>query len=262
MMRFLLSVLVLLLPGLVLAQTREKPNLKDFGSSLKNLKWDPQKNATREISHGSRSDDEDVIKIETSLVVSEILVIDKQGRPVQGLKQSDFFITEEGAPQQVGHFLLGDNRSLPRSIVLIIDYSGSQLPYIQNSVDAANVLVDQLGPRDQMAIVTDDVELLVDFTNDKRELKKKLNKLLEKSYGHGGSFFPFGFGGVRKRFGKSAQYSALMATLKEAFDEEDQRPIVIFQTDGDEAEYLRNSIIVPRVPTDLPPRSEERRVGK
>jgi hypothetical protein len=34
-----------------------------------------------------------------------------------------------------------------------------------------------------MAIVTDDVELLVDFTNDKRELKKKLKTLLEKSKG-------------------------------------------------------------------------------
>jgi hypothetical protein len=44
-----------------------------------------------------------------------------------------------------------------------------------------------------------------------------------------------------------------MATLKEAFDEEDQRPIIIFQTDGDEATYLRNSIIVPTVPPDIPP---------
>jgi VWFA-related protein len=231
------------------AQTGEKPKLKDFGSSLKKLKWDPQKNSTTEARNTSSNDDE-VIRIETSLVVSEILVLDKQGRPVQGLKESDFLITDEGTPQQVGHFLLGDNRSLPRSIVLIIDYSGSQFPYIKNSVEAAGVLVDKLGPLDQMAIVTDDVELLVDFTNDKRELKKQLNKLLEKSKGEEGFL---GIGGTRRQFGKSAQYSALMATLKEAFDEEDQRPIIIFQTDGDEAEYLRNSIIVPHVPPDLPP---------
>src|SRR5688572_4272088 len=224
MSRVLLSIL-LLLPGLAFAQTREKPELKDFGSSLKKLKWDPQKNTTTETSTSS-SEDDDVITIETSLVVSEILVLDKQGRPVQGLKQSDFLITEEGAPQQVGHFLLGDNRSLPRSIVLIIDYSGSQLPYIQNSVDAANVLVDKLGPLDRMAIVTDDVELLADFTNDKRELKKNLNKLIEKTRGADGFL---GFGGTSKRYGKSAQYSALMATLKEAFDDEDQRPLIIFQ---------------------------------
>lgn len=252
MIRVLLGVL-LLVPGLALAQTGEKPKLKDFGSSLNKLKWDPQKNAVTETNSGPGSEDDDVIKIETSLVVSELLVIDKQGRPVQGLKESDFLITEEGTPQQVGHFLLGDNRSLPRSIVLIIDYSGSQFPFIKKSVEAANVLVDNLGPRDLMAIVTDDVEMLVDFTNDKRQLKKNLNKLLDKSYGKGGSFFNRAVGNVRKRFGKSAQYSALMATLKEAFDEEDQRPIVIFQTDGDEVEYLRNPIIVPRVPQDLPP---------
>lgn len=249
MIRVLITAL-LLLPGLALAQTGEKPKLKDFGSSLKKLKWDPQRNETAEVKTGRRSDDDEVITIETSLVVSELLVLDKQGRPVQGLTQSDFLITEEGTPQQVGHFLLGDNRSLPRSIVLIIDYSGSQFPYIQNSVAAASVLVDKLGPLDQMAIVTDDVELLVDFTNDKRELKKKLNTLLEKSRGNEGFL---GIGGTRRQFGKSAQYSALMATLKEAFDEEDQRPIIIFQTDGDEAEYLRNSIIVPTVPPDLPP---------
>lgn len=247
MIRALVAVL-LLLPGLALAQTGEKPKLKDFGSSLKRLKWDPQNNSTTETS--TRSDDDEVITIETSLVVSEILVLDKQGRPVQGLKESDFLITEEGTPQQVGHFLLGDNRSLPRSIVLIIDYSSSQFTYIKNSVEAAGVLVDKLGPRDRIAIVTDDVELLVDFTNDKRELKKKLSTLLEKSRGNDGFL---GVGGTRRQFGKSAQYSALMATLKEAFDEEDQRPIIIFQTDGDEAEYLRNSIIVPTLPPDLPP---------
>ena len=248
MIRVVLTVL-LLLPGLALAQTGEKPKLKDFGSSLKKLKWDPQTNSTTDTRNTS-SDDDDVIKIETALVVSELLVLDRQGKPVQGLKESDFVITEDDTPQQIGHFVLGDNRSLPRSIVLIIDYSGSQFPYIKNSVEAAGVLVDKLGPLDRMAIVTDDVELLSEFTNDKRELKKKLNTLLEKSRGNEGFL---GIGGTRRQFGKSAQYSALMATLKEAFDDEDQRPIVIFQTDGDEAEYLRNSIIVPQTPPDLPP---------
>src|SRR5205807_545334 len=56
-----------------------------------------------------------------------------------------------------------------------------------------------------------------------------------------------------RRFGRSAQYSALMATLKEAFDDDDLRPIIIFQTDGDEAIFLRNPIIVPSIPPNLPP---------
>jgi hypothetical protein len=92
--------------------------------------------------------------------------------------------------------------------------------------------------------------MLSDFTNNKAELKKKLDVLIERSRGKKGIL---GLGGKNRRLGLSAQYSALMATLKEAFDEEDQRPIVVFQTDGDEAKYLRNSIIVPSVPPGLPP---------
>src|SRR4030095_8877250 len=94
------------------------------------------------------------------------------------------------------------------------------------------------------------VQMLIDFTNDKHELKKKLDSLVEKTKGTNGFF---GIGGTRRRFGNSAQYSALMATLKEAFNSEDQRPIVIFQTDGDEAIYLRNSIIETTVPPGTPP---------
>ena len=247
----LLPLLILALGFPLLAQkNREKSKRKDFGSSLKKLKWDPENNTTTESTSTDASNDVDVVKIETSLVVSEILVLDKQGRAVQGLNAADFTIAEDDAPQQVGHFLLGDNRSLPRSIVLIIDYSGSQFPYIRDSVEAAKVLVDKLAPRDRMAIVTDDVEMLIDFTTDKTALKKKLDTLLEKSRGSDGFL---GLGGMRRRFGKSAQYSALMATLKEAFDDEDDRPVVIFQTDGDEVKYLRNSIIVLAVPPGIPP---------
>ncbi len=101
-----------------------------------------------------------------------------------------------------------------------------------------------------MAIVTDDVDLLVDFTNDKRELKRGLESLLERNRG-AKSFL--GVGGKRPRFGRSAQFSALMATLNEAFDDEDQNPVIVFQTDGDELEFLRNSVIVHEVPSGLPP---------
>jgi hypothetical protein len=37
-----------------------------------------------------------------------------------------------------------------------------------------------------------------------------------------------------RQFGRSSQFSALMATVREMFTEEDIRPVVIFQTDGDE----------------------------
>ncbi len=232
------------------SQSADKPKLKDFGSSLKKLKWDPERNQVVNNEQGSRENPEDeVIRIETSLVTSDVLVTDRQGRPIPNLSATDFEVSEDGVRQQVGHFVLGNNLSLPRSIVLVIDYSRSQFPYIADSIEAAKGFVDKLGPYDRMAIVTDDVEMLVNFTTNKSELRKGLDSLLARTKGKGGFL---GVGGKRAQFGRSAQYSALMATLNEAFTNEDQNPIIVFQTDGDELEYLRNSLIVYEVPPNLP----------
>jgi VWFA-related protein len=195
---------------------QEKPKIRNFGKSLEKKK---NKSEDREIIQ--KTDDEDVIKVETNLVRTDVLVLDQNGRAVLGLKQEDFIITENDIPQEIAHFPIGESVDVPRSIVLIIDYSGSQEPFIETSVRAAKVLVDKLNPKDRMAIVTDDVKLLTGFTKDKELLKKNLDLLVKK---------------VKSRnYGLSRQYSALMATLNELFDEEDIRPIIIFQTDGDEA---------------------------
>lgn len=235
---------------------RERPKLKDFGDSLERLKWDDKRRVTvetkpRKGKEQERGEEDEVVRVETSLVVCDLLVLDKQGHAIPGLGREDFLISEDGRPQEVGTFALGDNVNVPRSIVLVIDYSGSQLPYIRMSVEAAKTLVERLGPRDLMAIVTDDVDLLADFTGDKSRLKKRLDVLLERATAdHGVVAQVFG---RHRRVGRSAQFSALLATLKEAFDEEDVRPVVIFQTDGDEVSYLREPILEPYVPPGLPP---------
>jgi len=115
------------------APPREKPKLKDFGSSLKKLKWDAQKNQAVNVVQPSPNgnNDDDVIRIETSLVVCDVLITDKQGRPQRNLKATDFAVSEDGIPQEVGLFTLGDNANIPRSIVLIIDYSGEPVPLHQ-----------------------------------------------------------------------------------------------------------------------------------
>jgi VWFA-related protein len=241
----ILSLLLILGPGAIVSTraqspTGEKPTLKPFGSSLKDLKWDPEKQLPVE-SHPREprqaGADDDVIRIDTDLVVSSVMVLDKQGKAVQGLTLDDFVITEDGQPQKVGHFSLGDDVNVERTIVLIIDYSYSQLPYIATSVTAAKTLVDKLGPRDRMAIVTDDVELLIDFTRDKSKLKTALESLLLKTLrtidASGKSPNPY------YKPGRSDQFSALLATLRELVHVEDIRPIIIFQTDGDELNFLQ-----------------------
>lgn len=230
-------------------QEKERPKVKDFGSSLKQTKSDPRKktevestpkpNPKSNPSSNSKSgtDDIDVIKVETSLVTSDVLVLDPKGNPVVGLTTKDFVISEDGQPQQVGMLLPGDDVKVARSIVLIIDYSSSQFPFIQTSIAAAKDLVDKLTPSDSMAIVTDDVELIQDFTRDKQKLKSKLDQLL----GHTRPIYLDSVPFPIRHFGKSKQYSALLATLNEVFNNEDQRPIVIFQTDGDQLGFLKNS---------------------
>jgi len=164
--------------------------------------------------------DEEVVRIDTTMVVNGVQVLDRKGKFVKGLKKKDFIVTENGAQQTIDSFALGDNASIPRSIVLIIDYSGSQRSYIDTSVEAAKMLIERLNPRDKIAILTDDVKLLSNFTTDKELLKKRLDTLKTLS--------------STKKYGASRQYTALLAALKNMFGREDVRPIVIFQTDGDE----------------------------
>ena len=240
---------------LAMGQTavQEKPKLKDFGSSLDRLKWDPGKNVaveTRPAKEKKKPEEEEVERVEISLVVCDVLVLDEQWRSVKGLTGDDFVVSEDGKPQQVGTFALGDNATVPRSIVLIIDYSSSQLPFLKTSIESAKILVDKLNPGDRMAIVTDDVQVLADFTQDKERLKSKLESLAKRVTSEDGRLYlP-----SSRRFGRSAQFSALMATLKEAFDDEDLRPIIIFQTDGDELGLLREPIFDILPPLHLMPR--------
>jgi hypothetical protein len=136
--RKLIAILVLLfVPTSLFAQTPRKKH-KDFGSSLKKLQWDPAKKEAVAIElpkSQTIDEDVDVIRTETSLVAWDVLVLDQKGNNIDGLTAADFVVVEDNQPQNVRHFFLGDNQSVPRSIVLIIDYSASQFRYLRNSID-------------------------------------------------------------------------------------------------------------------------------
>src|SRR5262245_5725207 len=206
---------------------QEKQKREEFGSSLNRWWGGEKKQKKTETKKGAnRTDPEVVISLETSLAVFDILALDKEGRTVSGLRKEDFVVTEDAAPQEVASLSPGDGSIVPRSIVLIIDHSDSQLPFIENSILAAKTIVNKLKPNDRMAIVTDDISLLIDFTGDKRQLNEALDSLGRKvKSGHPG---------------RSEQYSALLAALTELIVGA-ERPIIIFQTDGDELDMLRSA---------------------
>jgi hypothetical protein len=96
--------------------------------------------------------------------------------------------------------------------------------YLEKSVEAAKILVNRLGPKDEMAIVNDEVELMVGFTGDKKRLKSALDSLKNRPRGAHGS----------------RQLSALFVTLRELSGAGQGRPIIILQSDGDEIMNLRD----------------------
>ena len=209
----------------------KRPKRAKFGSSLKRLQWDEAKQAAVERVGQTKSRDllsDDAIKLDTLLVLFDLLVVtgDKQ-QIVKGLKRDDFIVIEDGRPQQVAALAMGDDATRPRSIILIIDYSSSQAPYLKTSIEAAKTLVGKLSSQDEMAIVTDDVEMLVDFTRDRKKLVSTLDKIKKRVFD-------------KHDHGKSLQFTALFAALRELTGYESTRPIIIFQTDGDEAAAFRD----------------------
>ena len=186
---------------------QENSRIKNFGKSLVQ---NPAVEKVTSISHG---EDDELIKVETNLVIVDVLVVDGQGEMVKGLQKDDFLISEDRVGQEIGTFSLGNSLDIPRSIVLIVDYSGSQVPFLKTSLEAAKVLVDKLNPQDKMAIVTDDVELIVDFTGDKQLLKRKLDSIYNRV--KNGYFVETEF--VNGKLGESLQYNSLLASLNELF---------------------------------------------
>ena len=237
------AIVSVLIGGAVPAQSRreKKAQREKFGESLKRLKWDSKKQAAVEKDRNKKApavapSDRDVIKLETLFVAFEATVTDpSQSRFVTGLSKDDFVVIEDGRPQQIATLTAGDDASLPKSIILIIDYSGSQSPYIEASIAAAKDLIGQLAPTDEMAIVTDSVELLTEFTSDKAHLIKTLDSFRQKALAEnrrGRS--------ISRTRGNSLQFTALFAALRELVKSEGARPIIIFQTDGDEAVTFRD----------------------
>lgn len=210
---------------------------QEFGASLKRFQRNASASTDKSQSTGALNEADGVVTMNTLLTLLDVTVTDASGsRFITGLKKEDFLVLEDGKPQEIDTLIMGeDARKMPRSIVLIIDWSGSLLPYLDASVTAAKNLVEQLAPSDEMAIVTDDVKLAAGFTRDKKLLKSTLDSLRESA--------------KRGWRGKSLQFSALFATLTELIDVEKKRPIIIFQTDGDEAQSLQDP---PRAASTAP----------
>ena len=98
-------------------------------------------------------------------------VLDRSGRPVQGLGQGDFKVYEDGQPQQLRRFEKVEN--LPIHVGVLLDNSGSMRESLDHArVAALKFFQEAITPRDRAAIITFNrvPNLSVKLTNDMRIL--------------------------------------------------------------------------------------------
>ena len=124
--------------------------------------------------------DDDVIKVDSSLVVLNTTITDARGLPVAGLKQSQFKVFEDGQEQKIDFF---DAEKTPFAAVILIDTSGSMEARMSMARSAAINFLDGLRPDDVTAIYNFDtkVSLVQDFSNS-RDITERIFDLKADGY--------------------------------------------------------------------------------
>ncbi len=151
-----------------------------------------------------------VLRAQTTVVLVDVRVYDKSGKPVTDLKQSDFHVLEDGVPQTISSFSLEDveklaqatagNERAPiidlaklppevnaeqvlqdhRLLVFFFDLSSMQPDELMRALKASNdFLAHRMTPADLIAVVTYSSSLRVvqNFTNDRDSITKVLRAI-------------------------------------------------------------------------------------
>jgi VWFA-related protein len=116
------------------------------------------------------------LKVETVEVQLPVSVLDKEGRPVDGLKQEHFQVFEDKVLQTIKTFRHED---IPLSLGLVIDNSGSMRNKRERVNSAALAFVRESNPDDETFIVNfdDSAYLEQDFTGSIGDLVDALDNI-------------------------------------------------------------------------------------
>lgn len=165
-------------------------------------------------------DENEVVRVNTSLVTIPVSVMDRAGKYVPSIRQQEFRIWEEGVEQEIAYFATVEK---PFTVALVIDTSGStryRLPEIQ---DAAISFINQLRPADRVLVVSfdDEVRVLSEATSDRARLRDAI---------------------YRVRAGSGTKlYDAVDFVINERFNRIDGRKAILLFTDGVDTSSRRAS---------------------
>jgi Ca-activated chloride channel family protein len=176
-------------------------------------------------SSNTRASDQEpqtIIRTEVGLVNINFTVIDKNGRPVRGLKADDFQVFDNKVPQKIEYFFeyasKGKGTEVPLTIALLIDTSASVKNKLEfEKATAAEFFQDILRPKKDLALIIQfdsEVNLVQDFTQNHNDLLDALESL--------------------KAGNSTAFYDAVFLAADEKLKEETGRKVMVVITDGDD----------------------------
>jgi VWFA-related protein len=145
----------------------------------------PSTPTTSQPAFTTKSDDDEIVKVDTNLVTMPVSVLDREGRFISGLQQGDFKVFENGIEQRVGYF---QSVEQPFTVILMIDVSPSTQWQIEDIQNAADTFIDQLRPNDKVMVLSFDerVHILSNVTSDRYQLH---NAIRRSRFGDGTSLY-------------------------------------------------------------------------
>lgn len=120
------------------------------------------------------TDDDAPIKVDTLLLTTPLVVKDKKGHFIAGLKKENFSIMQNHEKQDI-EFFYGEES--PMNVAVLVDTSGSTREVLDKLQKAAKDFVKVLRPEDRGMIVTfdDRTQFLTKLTSDKKQLSKAID---------------------------------------------------------------------------------------
>lgn len=111
----------------------------------------------------------------------DVAVLDNKGRFIPKIPRGNFRVLEDGQPQQLSAFAVGNDA--PMTVAMVIEFSNLFQQYWTEgwyqTLTAAYGFVQTLKPEDYVAVVAYDMkpEILSDFTTDRMKTQEALQRL-------------------------------------------------------------------------------------
>ncbi len=103
-------------------------------------------------------------------------VLDRNGRAIGGMRESDFTVWENGIERRVTNVVPANE---PFNLVLLLDVSGSVEERMDFIRKAARDFLRTTSPQDRISIISfrEDIQVISDFSTDRQMLSKKLDEI-------------------------------------------------------------------------------------